>query len=335
MEDNNVKELLIVMEFIESIFLSHNIDNLIQKSADFLMNKFRLSNCTIILNDKKYRFYSSSGVDNTYAQVEDKLYNAIKELKTALVISSLKSDFLTKSVKNIDKTPQCCLAIPIITGKELIGIICLYSEEEMKYLLDITTTISQKLEKAALMIKRYDEARHSADTDPLTGLYNRAYTMQFLERTIDQLSKEKKPTSLIMFDIDNFKAYNDTQGHLEGDKILRKIAEIVKQSFRSQDIISRYGGEEFMIVLPETDAKVSKERAEEFCRAVFSQSGLSVSIGLLTCMNSSLNSQEIIKQADNALYKAKRTGKNKTVQFIVVDKSLGVIDTVEAGKMGR
>ena len=335
MEEEKIKELLIVMEFIESIFLSHNIDDLIKKSSDFLMNKFRLSNCTIMLNEKKHRFYSNYDSNKIYDKVEEKLHNALKELKTTLIISSLKNDFLTKAIENIDKTAQCCLAMPIISNKELTGIMYLYSEEDLKYLLDISTSISQKLEKASLLIKRYDEAQYSAVTDPLTGLYNRTYLNQFLQITAEKLCKEKKPISVIMFDIDNFKTFNDTKGHQEGDRILKKIAEIAKQNFRAQDITSRYGGEEFTIVLPETDAKISKERAEEFCKIVLSQSGLSVSIGLLTCMNTSISPQEMIKQADNALYKAKNTGKNKIVQFIIVDKSLGVIDAEEAGRIGR
>ena len=335
MEDEKVKELLTVVEFVESIFLSNNVDNLLQKSADFFMNKFKLSNCCIQLNGRKHRFYSEWSSNKIYDSAEERVYNAIKELKTPLIISSLKEDFLTKTVENVEKVAQSLLAIPIVSNRELIGAINLYSEGDLKFLLDTASMIAQKLEKASFMIKRYDDAQKSAVTDSLTGLYNRAFMQQFLDSTIQNSAKEKKSTSVIMFDIDNFKIYNDTQGHLEGDKILRKIAEISKLFFRANDVISRYGGEEFTIILPETDSKVSKERAEEFCKKILDESKLSISIGLLSCLNSSISPQESLKLADEALYKAKNLGKNRVVQFIVVDKSLGVIDTVDAGSIGR
>lgn len=335
MDDSKVNELLTVVEFVESIFLSNNIDTLLQKSADFFMNKFKLSNCSIFLNGTKHRFYSDWSSNKIYDSVEERIHSAIKELKTPLIINSLKNDFLTKTVEKVDKVAQSLLAIPIITNRELTGVIYLYSEGDLRYLLDTASTISQKLEKAYLLIKRYDDAQHSAVTDSLTGLYNRAYMLQFLEKTIQSSSKEKKPTSVIMFDIDNFKIYNDTQGHLEGDDVLRKIAQVSKKCFRANDVVARFGGEEFTVILPETDSKVSKDRAEEFCKKVLEESKLSISIGLLSCLNSSIGAQECLKYADEALYKAKNTGKNKVVQFIVVDKSLGVIDTVQAGSMGR
>ncbi len=335
MDDSKVSELLIVVDFVESIFLSNNLDILLQKSADFFMNKFKLSNCSIQLNGKKHRFYSDWTANKIYDSAEERIYNAMKELKTPLIMSSLKDDFLTKSVENIDKVAQSLLAIPVISNRELIGSINLYSEGDLKHLLDTASTISQKLEKAYLLIKRYDDAQHSAVTDSLTGLYNRGYMLQFLEKTIQSSAKEKKSTSVIMFDIDNFKLYNDSQGHLEGDNVLRKIAQVSKKCFRATDVVARFGGEEFTVILPETDSKVSKDRAEEFCKKVLEESKLSISVGLLSCLNSSISAQESLKLADEALYKAKNTGKNRVVQFIIVDKSLGVIDTVQAGSLGR
>jgi diguanylate cyclase (GGDEF)-like protein len=335
MEDERIKELQIVVEFVESIFLSNNLDILLQKSADFFMNKFKLSNCSIQLNGKKHRFYSEWGANKIYDAAEERIYNAMKELKTPLIMSSLKDDFLTKTVENIDKVAQSLLAIPIVSNRELIGSINIYSEGDLKHLLDTASAISQKLEKASLLIKRYDDAQQSAVTDSLTGLYNRAYMFQFLEKTIQNSTKDKKPTSVIMFDIDNFKIYNDTQGHLEGDNVLRKIAQVSKKCFRADDVVARFGGEEFTVILPETDSKVSKDRAEEFCKKVLEESKLSISVGLLSCLNSSISAQESLKLADEALYKAKNTGKNRVVQFIVVDKNLGVIDTVHASSTGR
>jgi len=144
--------------------------------------------------------------------------------------------------------------------------------------------------------------------------------------------RNQKPLSLVMFDFDNFKELNDTHGHIEGDRILKEIGRLLKEQIRSMDIPCRYGGEEFTVILPETaqdDAFSIAERLRKSVEDAFS--GLTtVSLGVITCMNSSIDANTMIKQADAALYKAKSLGKNRTVNFVVIDKSIAPIDIQEA-----
>jgi two-component system cell cycle response regulator len=168
----------------------------------------------------------------------------------------------------------------------------------------------------------YERALHSAITDPLTGLYNRGYLQQFLQLEIDRSLRQRHPLSLVMFDIDDFKQYNDTLGHQAGDQILRELSKIVRQAIRKVDIAARYGGEEFVIVLPYTEdqgAMVVAERlkasVENHPFAYKSQTSLkdvTISIGLACFHDQAEPSIErLVHDADMALYRAKNSGKNR------------------------
>ena len=181
-----------------------------------------------------------------------------------------------------------------------------------------------ELEKA---LKEANRKLHIlATTDGLTGILNRR---AILERLLDELSRagrEKKPLCLIMFDIDRFKNVNDTYGHDAGDKVLIEVVDRVKSELRPYDIMGRYGGEEFLLGIPETDLKTCKIIAERFrtciCERPFEiydkRLKVSISLGIsntIPSRNCDINNllETMIKSADDALYKAKETGRNKVV----------------------
>ncbi|MBF0329063.1 MAG: diguanylate cyclase [Nitrospirae bacterium] len=157
--------------------------------------------------------------------------------------------------------------------------------------------------------------------DPLTGLYNRRYFETFIEKQLALSDRNEQPLSLVLFDIDNFKQFNDTYGHDAGDSALNGVSEAILKNIRLADIGVRYGGEEFMLVLPNTDKNTAFEVAER-TRAVIQEMPIHVSAEKNVCITISsgiatyaidANSLELlISKADNALYEAKRTGKNKT-----------------------
>ena len=157
--------------------------------------------------------------------------------------------------------------------------------------------------------------------DPLTELYNRRYMESMLSHELQRANHAGYPVSLIMMDIDHFKQLNDTYGHPAGDAVLRRLAILIKSRIRRADIACRYGGEEFVIILPETNLDVAAERAEKL-RKVFAEMIIEhgshrmrskLSLGVAAYPLDAETSQELIQVADRALYTAKAGGRNQVV----------------------
>jgi two-component system cell cycle response regulator len=152
-----------------------------------------------------------------------------------------------------------------------------------------------------------------AITDALTGLHNRRYMETHIGTLVEQAVVRGKPLTVLVLDIDYFKSINDTHGHDAGDEVLREFALRIRKSIRGIDLACRYGGEEFVVVMPETDVGVATMVAEPFAiqqgaRAV--QVTISIGIAGVTDGESAANA---IKRADQALYRAKRDGRNRVV----------------------
>ncbi len=158
-------------------------------------------------------------------------------------------------------------------------------------------------------IRLYDEVRSLSLHDPLTGLANRRSLNIQAEKLHESAKRYNRPLSAIMLDIDHFKMYNDTYGHLEGDKVLIRVAAILSRLVRNADYAFRYGGEEFLILLPETGAADAYTLAERLRDAV--ETGTEVTISLGLCSFPCPSIEDLIKKADSALYQAKQTGRNK------------------------
>lgn len=165
----------------------------------------------------------------------------------------------------------------------------------------------------------YQKVQGLTITDMLTGVYCRRY---FLERFSEELKRSKKNKlclTFLMIDIDNFKRFNDRYGHLTGDAILRQVSKTISLAVRQIDFIGRYGGEEFSVVLAETNKQQANFAAERIRQAIMlevikvydEELKVTVSIGVSTFPDNTLNMQNLIEMADQALYSAKETGKNK------------------------
>jgi diguanylate cyclase (GGDEF)-like protein len=169
----------------------------------------------------------------------------------------------------------------------------------------------------------YYEAQKRAVTDGLTGLYTHAYFREQLELHIFEAHRFNEDLGLMLIDIDFFKKFNDTYGHQIGDKVLREVARIIKDTVRGCDVVARYGGEEIIVILPKTDIEGVYVLAERIRVAMGEISirdmanrpitPVTVSVGLAEWQTNETGS-ELVERADQALYEAKRTGRNRVVQ---------------------
>lgn len=163
------------------------------------------------------------------------------------------------------------------------------------------------------------ELRQQALRDPLTGLYNRRYLADVLDRELARVTREKKPMSIIIMDIDHFKKVNDTHGHQVGDQFLKMIANLIAGHSRTSDIACRYGGEEFLLVMPGTSLSIAAMRAEELrvrCSSIRIPHGsrnleVSMSMGVASYPKHGSTAEEIVIKADKALYWSKQNGRNR------------------------
>ena len=161
--------------------------------------------------------------------------------------------------------------------------------------------------------------QEQAIQDTLTGLYNRRYLDETLERELSRAKRENYPVSLAIIDLDHFKQVNDTYGHKAGDEVLKALGVLLRKNIRGGDIPCRYGGEEFVVVLPRMSLSVAKQRAEEWRAAFCAQKiysgdfeiGVTMSIGLATCPDHAANADALLDLADKALYRAKLAGRNR------------------------
>jgi diguanylate cyclase (GGDEF)-like protein len=236
------------------------------------------------------------------------------------------------------------LLCPIKSRDRLIGIIALgkkkanalYSHEDLELVTSMANQASTIIENAQL----YSQAVIRANTDGLTGLYNHRHFHERLDHEIARGSRFGTTFSLIMLDIDLFKAYNDIHGHLAGDEILRRIAICINTSIRGLDIAFRYGGEEFAIILPEArldDARKVAERIRKTISAKTSSKAppITASLGVANWPIDGVMKAEIISCADAALYRAKQTGRNRTCLSSDVVKPTTPLVSVELEARSR
>jgi diguanylate cyclase (GGDEF)-like protein len=213
------------------------------------------------------------------------------------------------------------ISYPFSIGERRIGVLNVtdkadglaYSEYDLELLNAIAPQVAVLIDRAALKNKA-GEFEQLSVTDALTGLLNRRYLEERLSEEIKRSNRYGYPMSFMMIDVDDFKSFNDTFGHAEGDKALKMVGHSLRETLRSADVAARYGGEEFSILLPQTtpqEAETIAERLREnIASAEFSNRRITVSIGIASCCLELNSAQELIIAADKALYEAKRRGRN-------------------------
>ena len=172
------------------------------------------------------------------------------------------------------------------------------------------------------LLLRNRELQELTVTDSLTGLFNRKHIWDVLARELNTYRRHLRPLSVLMIDIDHFKRYNDSYGHLAGDEVLRRVAMIFQGSLRGTDYAARHGGEEFLVVLPETDAPTAGLVAERIRKLAAAERFTGGAVGVTVTVSVGVaqvalgdGAESLVRNADTALYRAKDLGRNRVVMF--------------------
>ena len=180
-------------------------------------------------------------------------------------------------------------------------------ENKEKILRTISGLMGVALDNAAL----HEKTKRLSLSDPLTGIANRRLLDMMLDRCLARTKRFGEPLSIAMADIDYFKRFNDTYGHVEGDRLLCQVASLLAREIRSTDLVARYGGEEFLILLPDADLEHGCEVAERIRRTITNATKVTISLGVASYQTGIKDKDDLINRADQALYVAKNAGRNQ------------------------
>ncbi len=223
--------------------------------------------------------------------------------------------------------PTVSLCVPLTGQNETLGLLHLRAAhparpEAVLDQRDIAFAVADQLALSLGNLRLREVLRQQSIRDPLTGLFNRRYLEETLQRELARAERHGQPTSVILLDIDHFKRFNDDYGHDAGDAVLRSVAEVLRKAVRAEDIACRYGGEEFVLLMPGAGVDIACERAERVRAAVAASAlahadqplgPLSISAGVASYPDHGDTAERLIKAADIALYKAKRSGRNRVL----------------------
>ncbi len=227
---------------------------------------------------------------------------------------------------------DCDLVAPMVFDGNTLGVLAmsrpsLHSESAKAVLRLIAHIGAMSLQHATA----YGAMKSTAEIDGLTGIYNKTYTMTDLSEKIVESEKNSSEVSILLIDIDNFKNYNDVNGHDEGDRLLKKFVQVVAENTREKNVFGRYGGEEFLLIFPGATSEQAMKAAENILRHVAEHDFphrekqplgiLSFSGGVANYPRDGYGSTELIRAADKALYEAKRNGRNRV--YPAAAKQLG------------
>lgn len=184
----------------------------------------------------------------------------------------------------------------------------------------LATTVAAQVALSLASLRLRETLRDQSIRDPLTGLFNRRFMQESLDRELQRAKRKKRPLAVVFIDLDHFKRFNDTFGHAAGDLILRTMGELFLRHFRGDDVICRYGGEEFAIILPESSAKDAAKRANllriEASKISMRHLGqvldsVTLSIGVAAFPEHGSTTEQILRMADQSLYQSKTEGRDR------------------------
>ncbi len=310
-----------------------NTENLLKLVMDKVGELLSANNWSLMLLDEtKQELYfeivvgeSSGKLKGLRIKAEQGIAGWVANHKESVLIKDVSKD--SRFLPSIDSISGfktlSLICTPLICRDKVLGVIELvnkkigeeFTEEDLEILKHLSDYIAIAIDNA----RNFEKIQELTIKDDLTCLYNTRFFHDMLEREIKRSMRKRRELSLIFMDLDHFKEVNDTHGHLCGSKLLKEIAKIIMESVRNIDIPIRYGGDEFVIILPETSKECAKNVAERILNNIRNTNflkeenlnlKLTASIGYATFPDDAKDKTELIKMADNAMYRVKNSTRN-------------------------
>jgi diguanylate cyclase (GGDEF)-like protein len=308
----------------QSLITTLDFDQLLNNVLQHLKDTFGFLNASVLLVDEeKQALYTHSSI--VYSREDrdlrlriglDGITGHVAKTKRMYYSPDVNKD--TYYVPGIDNTrSEACF--PLLTGDHLIGVLDVESSEVNGFSQDVIRLLSSLSAQIAIAIdnaRLYEETKKLSLTDSLTALSNRRSFELFVEAEIRRAERYRRTFVIMMIDLDNFKNYNDKYGHMAGDIVLQKLSKMMKGIIRDVDFLCRYGGDEFVAILPETDASFALDVAERMRKKIAAQKiqpRITLSIGIASFPHDARDKSRLTDLADQACYDAKQRGGNRVI----------------------
>jgi len=316
-EKNKLEEVLSIEEGLNSL-LRYNklIDFVVEKTAKIL----EAQRCSFMLFDDKsqelclkgYVGLQEESAINCRHKIGDPIAGIIAQRGEPVLVSDIETDCRFARSNRPGYQKKSFMSAPIKIGDRLMGIINVadklnadFTALDLKILIMIARQVGVALESSRI----HREVTYLSITDSLTGIFNHRHFTTVLDHEIERAKRYESPLSILLIDIDDFKSYNDQFGHLEGDILLITLGQTINKNIRKVDVACRYGGDEFVVILPEASAEQAKivcEKIRQQVKELTLKRKVTVSIGSAT-YRPSMNRYDLVQRADAMLYESKKT----------------------------
>lgn len=327
-EKQKLEEILKIEQGLNSIIhLDKLIDFVVKETSAIL----KAEKCSLIFVNEQTREMCIKGhkgldtdhIRNGKLDLEGSIVGFVVSRGIPVLVKDIETDkeFLRKNRSSCKS--NSFMSVPIKSGDELLAVINvtdknsdegdIFTEIDLKVLVMISRQVRAALENANL----YKELNYLTITDPVTNLYNFRHFSLSLDKEIESCNRYPSSLCLFLIDVDDFKSHNDTYGHLEGDALLKNIGQCFKENLRRIDIVCRYAGDEFVVILPHTGlekAKFVAKKLQEKIDKLSQNRKVTISLGVVQWAKG-MDRFDLIQKADVALYEAKKQGKNRIVSF--------------------